>query len=370
MALGASTSRTSGYGYRMAKPCPVDRPVSTLRLSAAAVEVGIHQHYMKKAMFVHREVLADTPGALGGSTSTQPGIFGPERAVLADVELSLILAGGTRSHFGNTARYWLEAIANVPCSAGIASECRHRTSLGKPKHLIVTISRPGETAGTVAALGHAKSVGRRETPAICNVPEWAIVSECGLRFSTRAGPEIGVISCKPFTTQLAALSLRTRIMVKLQQERGPARAGAGPDQLRYLPVAVNSVLGFALGIEIWAQGLAAKRHALFPGGGRQCPIAVQGGLTRKEVPCIHAEACPADVLTHGPIALVNSDLPVSSMPSPMRMPRSPLRKACISSVDRHYGELSPILPVIPGATSVVPCNSGKGDQCGQAKKSR
>ncbi|MBT9523486.1 MAG: glutamine--fructose-6-phosphate transaminase (isomerizing), partial [Dechloromonas sp.] len=176
---------------------PVQRPVHVSQLSAAAVELGNYQHYMQKEIFEQPEALANTLEIVGGSKSIQPGIFGAEAGnLLADVDSILILACGTSSHSGFTARYWLERIAGVPCNVEIASEYRYRTSVPNPRQLIVAISQSGETADTLAALRHAKSLGQSKTLAICNVPESAIVRECALRFITRAGPEIGVASTK------------------------------------------------------------------------------------------------------------------------------------------------------------------------------
>ncbi|HAG74521.1 MAG TPA: glutamine--fructose-6-phosphate transaminase (isomerizing), partial [Thauera sp.] len=174
---------------------PVERPVHVSELSAAAVELGNFRHYMQKEIFEQPEALANTLEIVGGSKTIQPGIFGAEAATLLnDVDHILILACGTSAHSGMTARYWLEAVAGVPCTVEIASEYRYRTSVPNPRQLIVAISQSGETADTLAALRHAKSLGQAKTLAICNVPESAIVRESALRFITRAGPEIGVAS--------------------------------------------------------------------------------------------------------------------------------------------------------------------------------
>ncbi|HQU81464.1 MAG TPA: glutamine--fructose-6-phosphate transaminase (isomerizing), partial [Azonexus sp.] len=293
---------------------PVDRPVHVSQLSAAAVELGNYQHYMQKEIFEQPEALANTLEIVGGSKSIQPGIFGAEAVnLLADVDSILILACGTSSHSGYTARYWLEAIAGVPCTVEIASEYRYRTSVPNPRQLIVAISQSGETADTLAALRHAKSLGQQKTLAICNVPESAIVRECALRFITRAGPEIGVASTKAFTTQLAALFLLTLVMAKVKQRLTAQDESAYIDQLRHLPVAVNKVLSLEKEIKAWAQRFADKHHALFLGRGRHYPIAMEGALKLKEISYIHAEAYPAGELKHGPLALVDSDMPVISV---------------------------------------------------------
>jgi glucosamine--fructose-6-phosphate aminotransferase (isomerizing) len=352
----------------------VERPVHVSELSADAVELGSYQHYMQKEIFEQPEALANTLEIVGGSKTIQPGIFGAEAAgLLHDVDSVLILACGTSSHSGYTARYWLEAIAGVPCNVEIASEYRYRTSVPNPNQLIVAISQSGETADTLAALRHARSLGQQKTLAICNVPESAIVRECALRFITRAGPEIGVASTKAFTTQLAALFLLTLVMAKVRHKLDPAQECACLDQLRHLPVAVNKVLKLEPEIKAWAQRFADKHHALFLGRGRHYPIALEGALKLKEISYIHAEAYPAGELKHGPLALVDSDMPVIAVaPNDQLLDKlkSNLkevqarggqlyvfadRNSEISESDgvhilhlpEHYGELSPVLHVVP-----------------------
>ncbi len=363
-------------GIRVARldGTPVERPVNVSQLSAAAVELGNYQHYMQKEIFEQPEALANTLEIVGGSKSIQPGIFGAEAAsLLADVDAILILACGTSSHSGYTARYWLEAIAGVPCNVEIASEYRYRTSVPNPRQLIVAISQSGETADTLAALRHATSLGQTRTLAVCNVPESAIVRECALRFITRAGPEIGVASTKAFTTQLAALFLLTLVMAKVRNKLSTPDETAYIEQLRHLPVAVNKVLQLENDINAWAQRFADKHHALFLGRGRHYPIAMEGALKLKEISYIHAEAYPAGELKHGPLALVDADMPVISIaPNDQLLDKlkSNLKEVQarggelyvfadadseipesegvhILRLPEHYGELSPILHVIP-----------------------
>jgi len=353
---------------------PVDRPVNVSQLSAAAVELGSYQHYMQKEIFEQPEALANTLEIVGGSKTIQPGIFGAEAAsLLQDVDSILILACGTSSHSGYTARYWLEAIAGVTCNVEIASEYRYRTSVPNPRQLIVAISQSGETADTLAALRHAKALGQTKTLAICNVPESAIVRESALRFITRAGPEIGVASTKAFTTQLAALFLLTLVMAKVRLRLSPAQESAFIEQLRHLPVAVNKVLELESDIETWARRFADKHHALFLGRGRHYPIAMEGALKLKEISYIHAEAYPAGELKHGPLALVDADMPVISVaPNDLLLDKlkSNLKEVQarggelyvfadadsemadsegvhVLRLPEHYGELSPILHVVP-----------------------
>lgn len=353
---------------------PVERPVHVSQLSAAAVELGTFRHYMQKEIFEQPEALANTLEIVGGSKTIQPGIFGADAGkLLADVDSILILACGTSAHSGYTARYWLEAIAGVPCTVEIASEYRYRVSVPNPRQLIVAISQSGETADTLAALRHAKELGQPKTLAICNVPESAIVRESALRFITRAGPEIGVASTKAFTTQLAALFLLTLVMAKVKDRLTPEQEGTFIDQLRHLPVAINKVLELEQAIEVWAKRFADKHHALFLGRGRHYPIALEGALKLKEISYIHAEAYPAGELKHGPLALVDANMPVISVaPNDQLLDKlkSNLKEVQarggelyvfadadseipesegvhILRLPEHYGELSPILHVIP-----------------------
>ena len=353
---------------------PVERPVHVSQLSAAAVELGNYRHYMQKEIFEQPEALANTLEIVGGSKSIQPGIFGAEAGSLLDnVDSILILACGTSSHSGYTARYWLEAIAGVPCNVEIASEYRYRTSVPNPRQLIVAISQSGETADTLAALRHAKSLGQTKTLAICNVPESAIVRECALRFITRAGPEIGVASTKAFTTQLAALFLLTLVMAKVKDRLSAEQEQKYIEQLRHLPVAVHKVLSLENDIEAWAKQFADKQHALFLGRGRHYPIALEGALKLKEISYIHAEAYPAGELKHGPLALVDANMPVISvapnddllekLKSNLQEVRArggelyvfadadseiPASEGVhILRLPEHYGQLSPILHVVP-----------------------
>lgn len=353
---------------------PVERAVNVSQLSAAAVELGQFNHYMQKEIFEQPEALANTLEIVGGSKTIQPGIFGAEAGnILSDIDSILILACGTSSHSGFTARYWLESIAAIPCNVEIASEYRYRTSVPNPRQLIVAISQSGETADTLAALRHAKALGQNKTLAICNVPESAIVRECALRFITRAGPEIGVASTKAFTTQLAALFLLTLVVAKVRHRLSAEAEAKHIEQLRHLPVAVNKVLELESEIIAWATRFADKHHALFLGRGLHYPIALEGALKLKEISYIHAEAYPAGELKHGPLALVDAKMPVISVaPNDQLLDKlkSNLKEVearggelyvfadadseipesagvHILRLPEHYGELSPILHVIP-----------------------
>ncbi|PKH57896.1 glutamine--fructose-6-phosphate transaminase (isomerizing) [Halomonas sp. Choline-3u-9] len=290
---------------------PVERKVITSSLSANAVELGDYSHYMQKEIFEQPQALSNTLEMISGAGQLQPGIFGAKAADIFDqVEAVLILACGTSSYAGMTAKYWIEQVAGIPCNVEIASEYRYRQSVANPKQLVVVISQSGETADTLAALHHAKSLGHTHTLAICNVPESAIVRETALRFITRAGPEIGVASTKAFTTQLSALFLLTLLLAKANQRLSEADEKAYLDELRHLPIAVDKVLALEPSIEAWAKHFANKHHALFLGRGRHYPIALEGALKLKEISYIHAEAYPAGELKHGPLALVDAEMPV------------------------------------------------------------
>ncbi|HCR98461.1 MULTISPECIES: glutamine--fructose-6-phosphate transaminase (isomerizing) [Halomonas] len=290
---------------------PAQRDVVTSTLNADAVELGDCNHYMQKEIFEQPQALGNTLEMISGAGQLQPGIFGAEaQAVFEQVDSVLILACGTSSYAGMTAKYWIEQVAGIPCNVEIASEYRYRQSVANPRQLIVVISQSGETADTLAALHHAKSLGHTHTLAICNVPESAIVRETALRFITRAGPEIGVASTKAFTTQLSALFLLTLLLAKANQRLSEEDEKNYLDELRHLPIAVDKVLALEPSIEAWAKQFADKQHALFLGRGRHYPIALEGALKLKEISYIHAEAYPAGELKHGPLALVDAEMPV------------------------------------------------------------
>ncbi len=289
----------------------VSRPVHVSKLTADAVELGNYRHYMQKEIFEQPMAVANTLEMVTGSQSASPQLFGVEaERVFRDVDSVLILACGTSYHAGMVARYWLEALAGVPCSVEIASEYRYRESVPNPKALVVTVSQSGETADTIAALQHAKSLGHRYTLSICNVPESALIRASGLRFLTRAGPEIGVASTKAFTTQLAALALLTMTLAKLRGRLPAVREAELLQSLRHLPRALESVLHLEPQIKMWSEKFAQLQHALFLGRGIHYPIAMEGALKLKEISYIHAEAYAAGELKHGPLALVDKNMPV------------------------------------------------------------
>ncbi len=289
----------------------LERDVHVSQLSAAAVELGQYSHYMQKEIFEQPMAVANTLEMVTGAQSLSPNLFGAAaEGILSDINQILIIACGTSYHAGMVARYWLESIAGLPCNVEIASEYRYRDSVSDPRALVVTISQSGETADTLAALQHAKSLGQRHCLAICNVPESALVRASELRFLTRAGPEIGVASTKAFTTQLAALALLTMVIAKLKGRLPPDREAALLQELRHLPTGLAKVLHVEPQIRMWAEKFAGREHALFLGRGIHWPIAMEGALKLKEISYIHAEAYAAGELKHGPLALVDQNMPV------------------------------------------------------------
>ncbi|MBK7355295.1 glutamine--fructose-6-phosphate transaminase (isomerizing) [Propionivibrio sp.] len=290
---------------------PVERAETESQLSADAVELGQYRHYMQKEIFEQPVALSNTLEMLGAARSIQPGLFGANtEAVFKEIRQVLIIACGTSYHAGLVARYWLEEIAGIACNVEVASEYRYRESVPDPRTLVVTLSQSGETADTLAALHHAKALGMTHTLCICNVPESSLVRENALRFITRAGPEIGVASTKAFTTQLAALYLMTLIFAKLRGRLSEQREAAELQALRHLPIALAKVLELEPQIREWSEHFAMKQDALFLGRGRHYPIALEGALKLKEISYIHAEAYPAGELKHGPLALVDKNMPV------------------------------------------------------------
>lgn len=292
----------------------IERPVQISEISNESVSLGNYRHYMQKEIHEQPQAIADTLESVCNSQSIVPGIFGAEAAAsFAQIDSILILACGTSYHAGLVARYWLEEIAGIQCTVEIASEYRYRTSVPNPKTLVVVLSQSGETADTQAALNHAIALGHHHTLAICNVPESALVRLAKLRFLTRAGPEIGVASTKAFITQLVALFLLTLVLAKQRNRLTPESEQEHLHALRHLPAATQKVLNLEPKIAKLAEQFANKHHALFLGRGLHYPIALEGALKLKEISYIHAEAYPAGELKHGPLALVDKDMPVISV---------------------------------------------------------
>jgi glutamine---fructose-6-phosphate transaminase (isomerizing) len=301
------------HGVRVldARGASAQRDVHESNLSADAVELGPYRHYMQKEIFEQPGAVAATLEMVTGAQSIVPQLFGVDaEQLLRKTDRVLILACGTSYHAGLVARYWMESLAGVPCNVEIASEYRYRDSVPHANALVITISQSGETADTIAALQHARRLGQESTLAICNVAESSLVRQALMRFLTRAGPEIGVASTKAFTTQLAALYLLTLVLAKLRGRLDGERERACLKSLRHLPAALLNVLELEPQIAAWAQRFAEKHHTLFLGRGMHYPIALEGALKLKEISYIHAEAYPAGELKHGPLALVDSEMPV------------------------------------------------------------
>ena len=290
---------------------PVQREVHVSDVSLASLELGPYRHFMQKEIHEQPRAIADTVEAVIDAGGFEPELFGARaREVLGGVTGVKILACGTSYYAGMTARYWIEAIAGLPCDVEIASEYRYRDAWADPSHLVVTISQSGETLDTMEALKYAKSLGHRHTLSICNVPESAIPRASELVCYTRAGAEIGVASTKAFTTQLAALFQLTVVLGKLHGKVGPEQEADYLEQLRHLPGSVQHALNLEPQIQAWAERFARKDNALFLGRGLHYPIALEGSLKLKEITYIHAEAYPAGELKHGPLALVDEHMPV------------------------------------------------------------
>jgi len=289
----------------------VEREIHVSDLNADAVDLGPYRHYMQKEIFEQPGALASTLEIVGGTSSVQAGLFGADaEELLRNSRLVQIIACGTSYHAGLVAGYWIESLARVPVRVDVASEFRYRDVVLDANSLVVTISQSGETADTLAALEYAKSLGCGCTLTICNVPESSLLRASRLRFLTRAGPEIGVASTKAFTTQLAALYLLALVIAKLKGRLNEAEAARALASLRHLPAALQHVLSVESAVARWATRFAAKQHALFLGRGVHYPIAMEGALKLKEISYIHAEAYAAGELKHGPLALVDRDMPV------------------------------------------------------------
>ncbi len=289
----------------------VQRPLHHTQLSAESVDLGQYSHFMQKEIFEQPKALKETLELAINARSITPELFGAEAgAIFKDVEQVLILACGTSLHAGLVARTWIESIPGIPCNVEIASEYRYRESVPNPRTLVVAISQSGETADTLAALAHARALGQPYTLGICNVAESALVRAAALRFLTRAGPEIGVASTKAFTTQLAALLLLSLALAKVRGKLPAEKEAEYLDALRQLPGVIHRTLQTEGAVSDWSAQLAMRKHALFLGRGVHYPIAMEGALKLKEISYIHAEAYPAGELKHGPLALVDTHMPV------------------------------------------------------------
>jgi glucosamine--fructose-6-phosphate aminotransferase (isomerizing) len=289
----------------------VKRKIHMSDVSLASMELGPYSHFMQKEIHEQPRALTDTIEALIDDNKFSAELFGKAAGdVFKQVDSILILAAGTSYYAALTAKYWLEGIAKIPTNVEIASEYRYRQSVPNPKQLIVTISQSGETLDTMEALKHAKSLGQNLTLAICNVQESAIPRASQLVFYTRAGAEIGVASTKAFTTQLVALFTLAATLAKQRGLLDSQTEQEHLNALRQLAGSVQYALNLEPQIREWAKRFADKEHALFLGRGVHYPIALEGALKLKEISYIHAEAYPAGELKHGPLALVDNNMPV------------------------------------------------------------
>jgi glutamine---fructose-6-phosphate transaminase (isomerizing) len=289
----------------------VDRPVHISELSADAVDLGPYRHYMQKEIHEQPRAVSDTlEGVIDGGVDID-GLFGDGAgAAFKDIDSVLVLASGTSYYAGLVARYWIESISHVPVNVELGHEYRYRDSIANPKQLVVTISQSGETLDTMEALKRAKELGHPMTLSICNVRESAIPRASRFVFYTRAGQEIGVASTKAFTTQLVSLYV---LALAIASARGRLTSGAEAralQQLRFVPGSIQHALNLEAQIQAWAERFATRDHALFLGRGIHYPVALEGALKLKEISYIHAEAYPAGELKHGPLALVDSQMPV------------------------------------------------------------
>jgi len=349
----------------------VQREVRTVHAHTGAAELGPYRHYMQKEIFEQPRAIADT---LEGVQGIVPELFGDgAHRVFKEIDSVLILACGTSYYAGCTAKYWLESIAQIPTQVEVASEYRYRDSVPNPKTLVVTITQSGETADTLAALKHARSLGMKHTLTVCNVATSAMVRECSLAYITRAGVEIGVASTKAFTTQLAGLFLLTLMLAKTRGRLIEDAEAGHLKALRHLPVALQAVLALEPQVMAWAEEFARKENALFLGRGLHYPVALEGALKLKEISYIHAEAYPAGELKHGPLALVTSAMPVVTVAphdALLEKLKSNLQEVRarggelfvfadadtriessegvhVIRMPEHYGALSPLLHVVP-----------------------
>ena len=361
----------AGSGVRQGTFVAVQRAVRTVHAHTGAAELGPYRHYMQKEIFEQPRAIADTLDAVEGIS---PELFGDGAfSVFEQVDAVLILACGTSYYSGSTAKYWLESIAKIPTSVEIASEYRYRDSVPNPRTLVVTITQSGETADTLAALKHARSLGMKHTLTVCNVATSAMVRECEMAYITRAGVEIGVASTKAFSTQLVGLFLLTLALAQVRGHLSAEQEERHLKALRHLPVAVQAVLALEPQVIAWAEVFARKENALFLGRGLHYPIALEGALKLKEISYIHAEAYPAGELKHGPLALVTSEMPVVTIApndALLEKLKSNLQEVRarggelfvfadadtriesgeglhVIRMPEHYGALSPILHVVP-----------------------
>ncbi len=288
----------------------VTRDIHVSEVTDDANELGPYTHFMQKEIHEQPRAISDTLESIV-SDGIQADFFGADAAThFANASSVLILAAGTSYYAGLVAKQWIETIARIPCQVELGHEYRYRDSIPNPTQLIVTISQSGETLDTMEALKRAKSLGHTATLSICNVRAAAIPRASAMVFYTRAGMEIGVASTKAFTTQLIALFSLALTLAKTKGHINSAQELDYLEQLRYVPGSVQHALNLEPQIQSWAEKFSVKNHALFLGRGLHYPIALEGALKLKEISYIHAEAYPAGELKHGPLALVDNNMPV------------------------------------------------------------
>lgn len=302
--------RRDRVNVRDAQGNPVTRPVHEAQWTQEAAEKGPYRHFMLKEIFEQPSALADTLYGRVANHRIVPESLGPRAAELLSQARQLhVVACGTSFHAGNVGKYWLEQIAGMPCVVEVASEYRYRKVIVPPGTLFVTLSQSGETADTLEALRLAKTMGYIGTLTICNSPHSSMVRESDLVMMTQAGPEVGVASTKAFTTQLLSLLMVT-LMLARHRGLSPEREAALVPQLFHAAAAVERALEMNDTLRLLAEDFAEKEHALFLGRGPMWPIAMEGALKLKEISYIHAEAYAAGELKHGPLALIDEEMPV------------------------------------------------------------
>jgi glucosamine--fructose-6-phosphate aminotransferase (isomerizing) len=320
---------SNGYEIRDCEDDLAQRPVNEADLAVDAVQRGAYRHYMQKEIFEQPRAVAETLEGRIGADHVLPNIFGVgSDDILRQAAQVHIVACGTSYHAGLVARYQMEEIAGIPCTVEVASEYRYRSPVVPERTLFVAISQSGETADTLAAIRHARDTGYLATLAICNVPESSIVREADLVLMTRAGLEIGVASTKAFTTQLVALQLLVLELAQLRDRTDSDQLAAWVRDLQQLPERIEQALRLDSRVEQLAEHFVEKHHALFLGRGSHYPIAMEGALKLKEISYIHAEAYPAGELKHGPLALVDHDMPVVAV-----APNNRLLEKLISNIE-------------------------------------
>ena len=287
----------------------VTRPVHEFDGTHEDAEKGEYRHFMLKEIFEQPAALQRTLEGRVSGVEDLAALFGAQSDLLGKIRNVQIIACGTSYHAGMVARYWFEDVARLPCQVEVASEVRYREHVVAEGTLLVTISQSGETADTLAALRGAESENYIARLTLCNVDSSSLVRESDLALLTKAGPEIGVASTKAFTTQLAALLVLV-LAVAHARGKSAARIEAALDALRTLPALVEQALSLDDAIKALSRDFVEKNHTLFLGRGPQYPVAMEGALKLKEISYIHAEAYPAGELKHGPLALVDKDMPV------------------------------------------------------------